>query len=547
MSRPTVRIIESRSGTISAVADDIQIHSRYDPEQEAHRFVQARLQGKTPLTVIVIGAGLGYITAQLRNQCATCKLICLYLLPVLHSRAICRGDKEWHPDMPTSAAEFLRSALVEEDLVDLEVVVWSPLRRLFLRETEAIERQTRALLQELSANLTTTGSLGKLWLRNAMANFLFIDMPIRPPRIAAPIIIAAAGPRLELALDDIHAARDRAYIWALPSALAALLHRRIVPDLVVVTDPTIYTAEHLRPIAPIAGQVAEHAMPVAMPVAMPLTAARAAARLAAGAPTMIFNQGFGIEHDLALVADAPLVAANGTVAGSALELALGLGATAIVFAGLDLCSDDMKLYARPHAFDHYQWECESRLHPICSYRYDRIARGTRSAHSLFASWFRTRAARNSVPIMRLYPSSVDVGLPTAGDWLEHQRPLAPTLPDDQPDDQTHTRLRDKRPRHENLRNENLRNENLRNEHLRHERLRAIVGRWQNEFRAATLSQTLLQQRRLCEIAMSIDMPAYLRAVRDTRRGNSGAQRQLTEVLLAVLERSLHWIGRVEAR
>ena len=514
MSRPTLRITESRSGQKSAVADAVQIHSRYDPEQEARRFVQTRLAEKKPLTVVVIGPGLGYITAQLRARCATCKLICLYALPLLHAESICRGDAEWHSGMAISVVEFLRHVLVEEDLIDLEIIVWPPLQHLFFRQMADIEQQTRTVVQQFNANLTTTGSLGRLWLRNALANFLRIGTVLRPVTLGAPVIIAAAGARLERALADIRAVRERVLLWALPSALSALLYRQIVPDLVVLTDPTVYSGEHVRTIG-------VHSIPIALP----LTATRSAGKHAADA--LLFNQGFGIEHDLvaALAPHAPVVPPNGTVAGSALELALQLGASSVIFAGLDLCADDMNLYARPHAFDHYQWESESRLYPIYSYRYARVAASAHSAHPLFRDWFRSRSSSIDRPVMRLHPSPIDIGLPDASDWLLHLQPLASTA--------YYARSR--------------RAQRTAPPFSRYERLRAVIRRWQHDVKAA--SQRLLQQRRLCEIAMTIDMPAYLRAVRDERRGTVGAHsacQQLIESLLASLEHSYRWIERMEA-
>ena len=51
----------ARTGTITATFNGRALYSRYDPQMEANRFLDTEIGESLPHTIVVLGAGLGYL------------------------------------------------------------------------------------------------------------------------------------------------------------------------------------------------------------------------------------------------------------------------------------------------------------------------------------------------------------------------------------------------------------------------------------------------------------------------------------------------------
>jgi hypothetical protein len=174
---------------------------------------------------------------------------------------------------------------------------------------------------------------------------------------------------------------------------------------------------------------------------MPLTASSGVWRI--GASVLPLSQGIAFEtalYELRGLAPYPLPS-FGTVAASALELARGLGAREILFAGLDLVHDDLRSHARPNVFDRFLADRTDRLSPLHHRRFGRQAamaaqaneRGTRRRYSsaaldTYAGWFAALESSSVLRLMRLLPTKVNLpslhGL-DADEFRAYVRALAP--------------------------------------------------------------------------------------------------------------------------
>ena len=133
-----------------------------------------------------------------------------------------------------------------------------------------------------------------------------------------------------------------------------LAAHKLVPDLVLVTDPGYYSLVHLQSLK---GQ--------GLTIACPLSAVRGVGQL--GAQIYLFRQPHFFEEAFlkkSLRKLPPLFPPQGTVAATALQLALGANGREIIFCGLDFCYEDFKAHAQPNLS---QWLCqtlETRLSPV---------------------------------------------------------------------------------------------------------------------------------------------------------------------------------------
>jgi len=400
-----ITIVPARNGSRTALTGSIRIHSSVDPEHEARTFLNARMPLLEGSAVVILGSSLGYLTLELRTRFPTVRIITFDYTNEFSRLVVAVADHAWHPQSGESVRAFLHRVLPEEELAGLAVIEWQPAARAFPDRSRQVAEEFADALSELNANIATTGYFGCRWVRNAFANFLCLNefQPLPPPR--GVTVIAASGPTLERSAKVLLRYRNAVRIWALSSAVSPLLSRGIVPDLVVLTDPGFYGIEHL------------HALRgTSVPVMLPLTSARGVWRV--DCPVVLIDQGSSIEEALLPRMGARYLpaAANGTVAGTALEVALKSSGGPIVFAGFDLAVHDLQSHASPHAFDRYIRYRQERRTPETTILFERNIlnsvripgsrfRSTR-AHATFRNWFASPESTASHAVYRLSASPV---------------------------------------------------------------------------------------------------------------------------------------------
>ena len=398
----------ARSGQLTARIGGAYLHSPYDPEAEARRFAESSLSRGCPATVLLLGAELGHAAKAILRLCPGARL-----LPVYYDAELAaRGQPGWSPSAGGTLLDFLRRALPEAE--GLLVLEWPASARLFPQSSLEARRQTAQLLRELRGGLATTAAVGRRWLANCLNNFLGIDRVLcaAPPESLQPILIAASGPSLAAALPALGRLRERFQLWALPSAVECLLAHGLVPDLAVLTDPGYYGLAHLFALRA-----------AGTSLAMPLSAAAGSWSLRAG--VQLLAQEAPYEQALLAAADypAPIVPPQGTVAATAMELALRRTRGQVIFAGLDLCFQDLLGHARPNLFESTLESGSDRLQPLHHRRFTwvqaqaprRLPGSARTGLALetYAGWFASRAP--DPRLYRLLPSGVALpGIPAPG-------------------------------------------------------------------------------------------------------------------------------------
>jgi hypothetical protein len=402
----------SRSGLPTARLRGSYLHSPYDPEAEASRFVQERLKGESPATILLLGAELGHARAALRRLHPRAGLLAVFYDPEVQARAIDRPGPEasWRPGQGP-LLEFLRRSVDELHVEGLVVLEWPPSARIYPEVSLAAQRQVAQFLRERRGSLGTTAALGRRWLGNSFRNYLGLQRILAPvPETEGrPVLIAASGPTLQHGLSAVLDLRDRLALWCLPSALACLLEHGLIPDLVVSSDASYYAAAHLQPLA---------RSPAAL--AMPLSACPGAWAYPGG--TLLLRQDTPYEEALLAAAayPAPRVLPQGTVAATALELALQSTGGPVILAGLDFCYLDLSGHARPSLFDLLLLSQARRTSPFDHQTFQMAgeqaprrlaAPPARSGLALdtYAGWFAALPEQQSSRLYRLNPSPVELG------------------------------------------------------------------------------------------------------------------------------------------
>ena len=402
----------SRSGPVSARYREKQLHSAFDPEREAERYIAHELPD-VPSTVIVIGPALGYAITAVRRRRPDCRVIALYLNSECHAHSTARAARCWHPGAGVAVESFLADALEETDTVSIAVIEWPPAVQCFADTAATVRTAVSELIRRLQASLLTEGANGRRWLSNLVRNYLAVSNPVlpslRPGRPVSACVIAASGPSLEQGLEAVAGCRDRLILWTLGSALEAVLARGLEPDLVISTDAALYAAEYVR--ASLAG-------PKPCTIATPLTSARG---IADRGPSWVLSQSDPAESLLfaGLASPPTLTPAHGSVAGTAVQLALALRPWPVIMAGLDFAWLDVRSHARPHLSAHYREWSSDRLRPSLTAAYaqslalEPLDGRWRSGPSLqiYSRWFARSSSRTGARVARLLPSSAAPEIP----------------------------------------------------------------------------------------------------------------------------------------
>ncbi len=456
-----ISIEQARTGEPTASAGSVRIHSAYDPDREARKFLDRHLDD-IPLhaAIIVIGAGLGYIDRILKQIRPDSKIIAIHLESRLYEARIDRKKiidsvKRWHPEAGIDVESFLFDTLDETSISGLRVLNWPASVKIRRKRADNAAEALTSVIRRLSGNISATAAFGRLWIRNTLRNFLEMERVVYPSSSGIPVVLAASGPGLESTLGILQKHRTVFQLWALPSSIPALMTAGIKPDLIIATDPGYWARLHGR-------YYIED-----VPIAMPLSAAPRP--IGAGAP-LLLPQGIPGEAFLLKNEEWPRLQlpAMGTVAATAVEAWRQMSTGPLILTGLDLCWHDLRSHARPHAFDGWLSSQTCRHNPMNNIAWERAmklapkrigAYRIGSALQTYTDWF-----RNNIPtgrIIRLIPQESGTSVISI-----------PGIPDQGPD---LFRKLPKNPEHRNHFSVAPSPENL---NQRHGAVRDLIARWQ---------------------------------------------------------------------
>lgn len=398
-----MKIYTSEKGFLCGEIDGKNIHSRYNPIEEARRFIQRTVTGK-PSLIILLGAGLGYIQEILAGDFPGVPVLAVFYSDELYGTRFFNHNQIhcWFPSSSESIETFFSFHIHETSLRTLKIAEWEPSARIFPDLSVKINLALKTTVQELNGNIQTTAFFGKKWIENMVINFLLTDRYCQPVFPDLPVLIVSSGPTLLESIEQIRDHRDRIILYALPSSLKTLSHFAITPDLQISTDPGYYGGLHL------------YHSSSNVPLAAPFTSCRKPG--IPSHPVLVLNQNTPFERDLFSQVPIPCidVPSNGTVSGTAYALA-ARNKREIFFAGLDLCFYDILSHTRPHTFDSLLESASYRMKPLHSVYFDRAfdavpdyEKGIRISRSLdtYRNWFAKSAEKSSFIANRLNPSPV---------------------------------------------------------------------------------------------------------------------------------------------
>lgn len=382
-------------------------HSKYNPNREARRFIDARLGNKHPSLILLLAAGECYLVEELKNTFPGSFVAVLQPASIFDDKIMAAPDAYWSPASGQPASFFLSGILsagwAQGGIAFLE---WSPVAEAFPGESAFLRNTILEEIKKENALSATRSFWASTWLHNSIAFWQTRTAFAIPSLHDAPIVIACAGPSLEKTIPFIRMNRKRIILFSVSGAHSILARQGIIPDIVVSTDPGFWANLHLREFTSKSS------------ARSPLLAATPSARI----PKSILEKAEIIPLDSGLVFDRTgfevsgsesiVTGPSGTVTGIAINLALKLSTAPVFVAGLDLAFLDIFSHAKGYAFESIYSLKSARLSP----EYNNIFQMSRDgsspgsgnwrqprAFSVYESELASLFSGNS-RLYRLYPS-----------------------------------------------------------------------------------------------------------------------------------------------
>lgn len=226
----------------------VQVHSKYDPQREVDTFLQRFDHLTDSKHVFIIGLGLGYHISQLVAQNPSVKLT------IYEPNEAILFNYLQHNKLINNISELFVSL---NDIKDLEqlaknftdetvTIIWPAYSRLYSEEIQETQQNLVKLLKHTRDSLGVAVSFQHRWIMNSLLNY---PKTIKTSNIISvgyqkifddkPVIIVAAGPSLNEELQLLKEIKEEgsAYIFAVGSAINALLCAQITPHAVFSYDP----------------------------------------------------------------------------------------------------------------------------------------------------------------------------------------------------------------------------------------------------------------------------------------------------------------------
>jgi len=350
------------------------LYSQYNPQREARRFLESGQGQLNPGIFLIFGDPLLYLCqplleADTRNLCFACGPLETSGILELVPDESQRKRLFYQPFTKTELwIEQLEQHLAPEFLSLVQILSWPRGMELMDQFYSPLLDASALWFRRTQGTLLTRENHGSRWLHNTLVNLkryqsgdpqsaFVIQPPTQEDSIGTyPLVLAASGPSLEESRTFLQNNRNAYVLWALPSSLEALHSWGLCPDVIVSTDGGYYAKHHFRNLA-----LWDKPGPR---ILCPLEAQWPDDTGQLG----VFLQNTELEMILALEKEMPQgvarVTAAGTVAYSALGLALGATWGEIIVLGLDFNQRDLFSHVRPHGFDTL-WEAgTARLEPL---------------------------------------------------------------------------------------------------------------------------------------------------------------------------------------
>ncbi|MFC5700874.1 motility associated factor glycosyltransferase family protein [Cohnella faecalis] len=345
---PTISLEKARNGMWTGFTETagvpFYLHSRYDPVNEAERFIAAQLKDwadDRPERIVIYGMGCGHhVKALLKETHGSDVIVEVWesnvpAFSLMESKGVFEGLLEEPRLMAVVTEELL---LFSERIQEWQgqrvlVIVHEPSLRIVPPELEPLKRVLRDYQMQKNSAIVHRDLLQANFDRNVRTMHpslsLFQDMH------AVPAILISAGPSLVKSLASLADASKYALLGAVGTVVSLLLSHGIRPDFVVMSDPQPNMLDQLQ------GWETEEDIPLFY---LSTLYSEVVERYR-GPQFILYQEGFDSAEEMASARGEPLVKTGGSVSTTLFSLSKLLRFEPICLVGQDLAYTDNSTHA----------------------------------------------------------------------------------------------------------------------------------------------------------------------------------------------------------
>lgn len=335
---------KSANGEATCNYNSIRLHSAYNPGQEALRFVQSVKCNFKPNYIIVTGPALSYTAVYLKEEFPYAKVIGIHYCDDFKMT-----DKLWDntfyysKSSAVTLSEQLFSYLGEDGIVSSLFISWKPSEKAFPDEYKNVWLEIRSAIIKSRNVLATRSFFAKRWVKNTIRFSLFVNETCYFQKGTSPILVCASGPSLKTSLPYIKTYREKFFLIAVSSAMSPLLYNGIIPDLCVSCDGGFWAKKHISYTLK-----AHPEIPLAL---SPESAVFQSILKHSSIVPLSYGDGISEDFFKEFQISGTRAYRNGTVSGTAAQLALSLTNGNVYFCGLDLASSKGYAHTQPNELE----------------------------------------------------------------------------------------------------------------------------------------------------------------------------------------------------
>lgn len=378
-----MNILTAKNGQKTVQINGFFLHSSYNPQAEAKRFVENIALPFDCKFILITEPALSYVVDFFKEKFPTKKIFCIRYTNDFNDYNKNFDDVINFYEHKNNFNDFLLNKFGEVNIFKVFFLKWEPSSKAFNEIDEKVWKEIKKSLELAKTLLITRQYFEKKWLLNSI-NFINHTKKICTlKKINKPILIIASGPSLKPLLEFLPKIKDNFFIICLSSAISVLKKNKIEPNLYLSTDGGFWAGQHLKKI------LKQNNIPLALSLE-----SFCQKNILEKSKILVLNYEDGISSDFINYFKIKniKVKRNGTVSGTALNLALDFSDEEIYFAGLDLAENKNFSHTQPNEIERNNCLNENKIFS----QEKRIFQSKQNNKSLeiYQKWFSTNNFEN---------------------------------------------------------------------------------------------------------------------------------------------------------
>lgn len=343
----------AKNNELTFSVDGKYYHSRYNPSAEAEKWINQIQCNYVPKVIIVLGAGLPYFLNLLTQKFINSKILLIQYNQEIYNKVNSEYKNHFTKNIfqicinnfssVQNLSEYFYNNFGEELTNQILFLSWKTSENIFINEYNFTINAIQLYLNKSKDLIATRRFFSKKWISNIIRFFNTANNLYKIEKIDSDILIIASGPSLKNSLEKIKHHKDNFFIISLSSATKVLLYNNIIPDLILTTDGGYWAKKHLQFL-----ENENYDIPIMCTAesALPYNLLKKN-KIIPLEYNDFTNKFFFDKTNLQTIK----VNRNGTVSGTALEVAKQLTDKNIFYIGLDLANTAGYQHSQPNILE----------------------------------------------------------------------------------------------------------------------------------------------------------------------------------------------------